>query len=141
MRSRGCCRRRRIWVRAGSPRRSRRWRGQCCPGHRTRCPVVVGGGELRIGPDRRVKIGDGALAISLEEIRGRPVAIRLGELGIEPDRLVKVGDGGISDALVAVHVAPVVVGGCELGTSRIASLKSAMARSFFPCSWYNLPRL
>jgi len=87
---------------------------------------------FRIEPGSLTVIGVGPVDVALGFVSVAAVVIRRRIFRIEPDRLVEVGDSAVKIAAGLVRNAAVVVGGPFFGSSRIASPKSAMARSMSP---------
>ena len=112
----------------------RRWRCLALPCHAKHAAVVVSPGILRIEPDRLRVVGDGAVVARPCGTSDAAVVVGARVFRIEPDRLVVVGDSAVVLPLVAPGDAAVVVGAGVFGSSRIASLRSAMARSSRPCA-------
>src|SRR5262245_50404583 len=69
-------------------------------------------------------------------------AIKMGSavVGLEPDRLAEIRDGAAVLAFEMMDETPSHMGKGVLGASRIASVKSAIARSVSPLTPYALPR-
>src|SRR6266540_108927 len=127
MRSRGCCRRRRTWDRAGSPRSSRRWRARSPLASGRTGPGPGGVCDLGSESDHLAQVGDGAVQIALVPVRAGSIIVGLGVLGIEPDRLAVVGDGAVEVALAPVREPPLMVGDGGIFRSFAAALDDARA--------------
>ncbi len=54
---------------------------------------------MRVGLDRLVEVGDGAVDVALVLVDGAAVVERDGEVRVELDRLVEVGDGAVRSPL------------------------------------------
>ena len=91
--------------------------------------MAVGEVVFRIEPDRLAEVGDGAFDVGLGVMARPRLVVGQGGFRIEPDRFGVVGDGAIVVALIGVSERRADRSSRRLGWSRIASLKSAMARS------------
>ena len=81
-RRRGCCRPRRTWDRAGSPRCSRRWRGRCRPWRGRRCLGWCRPGVLRIELGSPRVVGNGAVVVALGMISQAAAGVGRSEVGL-----------------------------------------------------------
>jgi hypothetical protein len=86
-------------------------------------------GIFRIELDRLVVVRYGAVVIALDEVREAAAGAGCSMFRIEPDRLTVIRNGADVIALSEVRVAAAGEGVAFFGSSRIAPLKSAMARS------------
>ena len=87
---------------------------------------------LWIAPDRLAVVGDRAVVVALGAIGEAAVVVNIAIFWIEPDRLVVVGDGAVEVAFGTIGVAAAVNAREYFGSSLIAWLWSAMARSRSP---------
>jgi len=93
--------------------------------------IVVGQRETRIERDRAVVIGNGAVEIAFVIVGIAAVGEEFG-LRRQPDGFIVVGDGAVVIAVLGIGQAAMSKYSGTSGSSRIASLSSAMARSLRP---------
>ncbi len=90
--------------------------------------VIVGPGEVGVEPNRFPVLGDSVVILALGGKGEAQANVGRGEVGLEPDGLPVLGDSGVVPALVVKGVTQVS------GLSRMASLSSAIAASYWPLS-------
>jgi len=91
--------------------------------------AAVAADGLRLEPEHLAVIGDRPLQIVRYFARTAAVPIAICIAWIDPDRCVEIGDRTIIVTLIVVAQPAPVVGDGKLGSSRIASLRSAIERS------------
>jgi len=96
--------------------------------------VVVCRSQLWIEPNGRRAVVDGLVKVRRVAIDPATVAVRLGILRVELDGLRAIGNSLGTFALVAEGDASVAVCRRVMGSSRMASVRSAMALSYSPFS-------